>query len=179
MGDIQKRSIGVSIFGWCDIVVGSVGGIFFIGSSDMVLRSFYYLETKVRDVFTVGINFRLFDLGFLYSVMTFPYVIIFFSALGILGLRSWARKLKLLMVPIVIMDGYFFVHVNRVVLNRQINWSAFLTLFIPLLVWTALSAYFFSRRGIKQQFHFLALPCCDEAAYCGAAKNGTADETKP
>lgn len=148
----KTGSKGIVIFSWASIVLGAIGSVFFLASADILLRSLYYIETRIPDVYTIGIDFRVFDTGFLYCLMTAPYPLIFFLGIGMRGLKLWARAIIMGLPPIVSANGYFFVHVNMAILKRPIHWQAFLTLFIPLMILCLVAAYFFSRPKVKAQF---------------------------
>ena len=145
----KKRSVGVMIFGWLEVFIGTVGGVFFLFSLNLLFSSLYYFDTYIPGVNTVGIDFNVFDLGSLYCFLALPYVVIFFLGIGILLLKPLARKISVFLPLFILIDGCFFIYFFS---DKAKKLATFLILFVPLFILSLSAMYFFTRPRIKEQF---------------------------
>ena len=148
----KNRPINIVIFGWFEILIGFLGSIFFLMSLEFLLRSLHYLQTHIINVYTIGVDVEMFDLGILYCMMTSPYPIILILGLSMLQLNSLARKINILLAPFVLMLGGSFIYLSSSVSYREMKWSSFLILFIPLIIVSIIAVFFLTRRRVKQAF---------------------------
>ena len=137
------------IFGWLEVFIGAAGSAFFLLSLNLLFSSLYYLSTHMQGVHTIGINFNILDLGVLYCLLTFPYVVIFILGIGILLLKPLARRISLFLPLFILIDGWLFIYFLS---DKAKHLKSFIILFIPLLILCLSAMYFFARHKVKEQF---------------------------
>jgi len=146
----KKRSVGVTILGWLEILIGGIGSIFFVLSFYVYLHAIYLLKIGSNSGDQLGV-----DLGFLFSVMTFPSLFILVSGIGILRCSSWARKMNIVVIPLVLILVTVFLSQGALWEIRRGNlWAGttILGLFLAIGIVIFLKVWYLTRPKVKEQF---------------------------
>lgn len=151
----KKRSVGVTIFGWCEIIIGAIGTLFF-ATTLLVLLS--VLQKGGEEM--MGVTAAIVMLFF-----TVPSPLLLLAGIGILKLKSWGRKINLIGVPVSVLLLITFLLVGEIQrINSYVKYkpgispfsnsgTIYLSIVISfLLFFTSLIVYYFTRSKVKEQF---------------------------
>ena len=149
----EKRSLGLTLFCWAEILIGIAGSILFVFSLDWSsVRSFYLISTHIENVYTVGVDFDMLALGFLYCAMTFPFVVILFLGVFSWQRRPWARKINIIVVPALAAGIGLFALVGLSLFGEAMKWRSFFIVMIPLCLFSIVKVWYLTRPRVKERF---------------------------
>ncbi len=94
----KKRSKGITITGWTEVLIGGLGGLLFFLTKIGILDPEMVMDSLV----IIVLPYIPFPCPLLLFAITkmFPFLLI--AGIGILGLRSWARKMNILIFSILL-----------------------------------------------------------------------------
>lgn len=140
----KKRSTGVTAIGWIETIVGLLGTIFLLWIIICPLLIIPFLIKRGADpeIAMGGLVMVLIP-----YCLPFPPLLVF--GIGILKLRSWARKMQIIVWSLVLIVGSYFLFLLS--LARTKDWAAILWLSASLCL-VILLIWFFKRPKVKEQF---------------------------
>lgn len=142
----KKRFVGIIIFG---LLLFSIGGLFFYWFS------FPFIRSLIKERFNLAMFRQLGPSGSMGDLYEFLHVIIpiilMVGAMGILFLKSWARKTILfIFVPLVYIYSFAFAYMYEI--GEGGGGIVFIIAFFSSLLITSPLIFFLTRPKVKEQF---------------------------
>ncbi|MFC1709354.1 hypothetical protein ACFL2J_04785 [Candidatus Omnitrophota bacterium] len=137
----KKRSVGVTVFGWFNILIGAVGSTAFIYCLATMGHMIAISPTIGDKSFSMGMWIGKFLLA-----ITFPFTLVFISGIGTLKLKPFGRIISIISDPIILIlaaAAFSFIPFDEWIMASY---------FATFLVTSFLKIYFFTRPKVKEQF---------------------------
>lgn len=106
----KKRSLGVTLLGWFEIIMGIIGGGCLFLYYGMLIS--YYLDSS-------SIEFKQYIALYSFTIFVFCFFFMFFLGKGILKLRKWAWKWNLFICPSIPFSLVIYIYIGDLFLIEK------------------------------------------------------------
>jgi len=137
----QKRSTGISISGWSNVIIGIIGIMCFLRSIFLFVEGAMNMNAPDSDK-GAFVSYELGQVGIWYSI---PYISMLILGIGIIKLNSLARKVYVMyLLPLAIAISFIWIDGSHE--------SFFLPLLIPQIAFICIQIFYLTRPKVKEQF---------------------------
>jgi hypothetical protein len=147
-----KKPFGIKIIGWCECLVGLLGTLLLAFCTFFYLWSLYATSKGIDKPITPGDpSAEMIATGILpFLILVLSISLIFLGVgIGILKLRSWARKAYLIISSIILI--IIAIALFPLFFHLSSNWLALLWLLLTGMLILA-SIWYFNKNNIKEAF---------------------------
>jgi hypothetical protein len=163
----KKRSKGILIFGWFEVIFGLLGSLECMAAFTNYLMSLYRLNTTTiarpvhyMDVFIAALRETFAELNLIYSAAiskaTVPCFFILISGILILKLKPLGIKLNVFLLPLLLLATAFGMIINYLQYGLPKEFTRFDAIWVGLLViyfvLALIKIRFFARPQVTEQF---------------------------
>jgi hypothetical protein len=128
----KKRLVGVTVVGWAEIIIGLLGTIVFA----MCLFSLFWIAIKATHEGEETMGLLGVIPGLFFTAIS-PLFLFGGGGIGIIKLKSWGRKINLIVIPIFTLLLAESVHIGRVLeAKHYIKNNPAISLFVSLGSWS-------------------------------------------
>lgn len=138
----KKRSTGVTILGWGEIILGGIGtAIFILFTISFIYCLFHPAQTEIGAFISLAT-----------MIIFLPAHLFLWAGIGVIKVKSWGRKMNIFVITILIsLLVIFFLIFHLFITGKQ--FMGYLLIEIPVALLLALPlVFFFNRPDIKEQF---------------------------
>jgi uncharacterized membrane protein len=151
----KKRSIGVTIFGWCEVLLGAIGSIPSLDTVRMYLVIQYKYATGYYKGLLSGFSDRLcFGIIWSVSICTFPLFFVLISGILTLRLSPSAKRINTVFLPLLlIVEAAYIFQTSTLGMQDNPFYELYSPFYVCLYAGIAIfQIWFFTRPKVKEQF---------------------------
>jgi len=146
----KKMSKGITALAIIEEIIGLLGSLLFIFMVFMYMSSLSDKSGNPENQIAIDVA-----KGSMYFL--WPFLLIFFSGIGIYKLKLWAWLMNVYVIPLILLGVYFFgwariFDIKRFIELWRNNWQLTLLMLGPIVIFIIAEAWFLTRPKVKEQF---------------------------